>query len=176
MCVVNFIRLSLIIAGCTCLLTACQGNRSGKLLNGAYSPDLALPKPSGDTLRLSEMRHDKMVLVDFWASWCRPCREAHPFLNEIYAEYKDQKIGAANGFTIYSVSLDDKRESWLKAIEQDRIQWDGLVNDIKGFGAECVETFQFDQIPTSYLLDERGMIVGKNMSAKALEYELKRRQ
>ena len=154
------------------LFSNCQPDLG--LVNGVQAPEIVLNNPDGETIPLSSL-NNKMVLVDFWASWCKPCREAHPELIKIYEKYKDAKIGDADGFTIYSVSMDNNRENWLNAIEKDGLPWKNQVSDLKGFGSEYVDIYQFEQIPTSYLLDERGIIVGKNITLKWMEFELKRR-
>ena len=152
-------------------LTACGEE---KLVNGSHIPDLALPNAKGDTIRLSEVGKGKIVLLDFWASWCRPCRETHPECRHLYHRHHYRSFGKATGFEIVSVSLDDKPEAWLNAVATDSLQWINL-HDPRGFGADCVKTFQFDQLPTSYVIDERGIIIGKNISPKWLDYELRRR-
>ena len=130
----------------------------------------------GKQLTLSQIqKENKIVWIDFWASWCKPCRELHPGLRWLYHHYKDKKIGEADGFTVYSVSIDDKKTSWLKAIEKDTLDWPNHVIDTKGMGSEYTGIYQFEQIPTGYLLDENGIIIGKNISQKWLEYELRRR-
>ncbi len=153
------------------LLTACQ---SDKLVNGVQAPDIQLNNAQGEPMPLSSV-DNKVVLIDFWASWCKPCREAHPDMIELYEKYKNAKIGNADGFTIYSVSLDDKKENWLAAIEKDQLPWPYQVADLKGFASKYPDIYQFEQIPTYYLIDERGIIIGKNITYKWLEYELKRR-
>ncbi len=152
----------------------CQGD---SLVNGAKSPDIVLPAATGDSLRLSEVAKGKVVLVDFWASWCKPCREAHPELRRIYSEFKDKKMGNATGFTIYSVSLDSQNDAWQAAVQADSLfSWPNLVIDTRAFGSPYTDVFQFGQIPTAYLVDERGVIIGKNLSLKWLAYELRRRE
>jgi thiol-disulfide isomerase/thioredoxin len=154
----------------------CHCNSTDSLINGADIPDVSLPTPAGQDLALSSVfGQNKIVLMDFWASWCKPCRESSPELIRIYNKYKDAKFETADGFTIYSVSLDTDKQKWQKAIEKDGLLWPNHVSDLKGFGSECVNTFQFNAIPHYYLIDERGIIIGKNLTAKWLDYELGRR-
>ena len=154
----------------------CQCNSTDNLINGVKIPDVNLPTTTGQNLALSiVVGQNKIVLLDFWASWCKPCRESSPELIRIYNKYKDTQFETADGFTIFSVSLDTDKEKWKKAIEKDGLLWPNHVCDLKGFGAECVNTFQFNAIPQYYLIDERGIIIGKNLTAKWLDYELGRR-
>ncbi len=154
------------------LLTAC--NQGEKLVHGSQAPDITLNDTTGKPVQLSQIGKGKIVLLDFWASWCAPCREMHPEYRRLYHRHHYRSFGKASGFEIYSVSLDDKREAWTNAIAADSLNWVN-VNDPRGFGAECVKTFQFEQIPTNYVIDERGIIIGKNITPKWLDYELRRR-
>jgi len=158
-------------------LTAClgTGGNKSKLISGAKIPALSLPQSNSELLSLAEVNKGKMVLIDFWASWCKPCRESAPQLRDLYERYKDAEFENANGFTIFSVSMDDKKDNWLAAIERDELIWPNHVSDLKGFDSDCMPLFEFEQIPTYYLIDERGVIIGKNMTYKWTDFELKRR-
>lgn len=147
-----------------------------KIVNGANAPDIVLPNMAGDTLRLSDVSAGKYVLIDFWASWCKPCRESHPELVRLYNTYKDTQFGQAKGFTIFSVSLDNKPNAWLQAVQNDSLPYtQTIVNDVRGFQSPYLSQYGFKVIPTSYLIDENGVVIGANLSLKWLEYELKRR-
>ncbi len=164
----GFFSLLFLLAGSY----ACQDDR---LVNGAVPPDIVLNDINGQSLPLSSIQTGKIVIIDFWASWCKPCIETHERFKELYEKYKDTQIGEANGLTIYSVSLDNKPEAWQKALEKYDIPWPHQVNEPLAFGSPYTELYQFEQIPTFYVIDERGVIIGKNLTYKWLDYELRRR-
>ncbi|MFN8348297.1 MAG: TlpA disulfide reductase family protein [Spirosomataceae bacterium] len=113
---------------------------------------------------LSSLR-GKYVLVDFWASWCGPCRQENPNIVKAYNQYKDK------GFTVLGVSLDQKKEPWLKAIEKDQLTWTH-VSDLKYWQNEVAVQYGINSIPASYLLDSNGKIIGKNLRGEALTKKL----
>jgi len=155
------------------LLFSCQSTT--KLINGYPLPDLTLPDKNGQKITLSAINENKIILVEFWASWCQPCRVKHPELNRIYQMYKDKKFLNANGFEILYVNLDSKKELWLEAMEKDGIDnWKYHVADLKGMRKSLIPNqFQFEQIPTAFLIDANGIIIGKDMSEDRLFHELK---
>lgn len=154
------------------LIINCQEYR---LTNGTKIPNLTLPDTLGNIISLSEINKNKIVLLDFWASWCKPCRENNPKLSSILQRYKNTTIGNAQGFQIVSVSLDTKREDWINAIKKDNLTQANNLLDEKGFASSTPQIFQFEQIPSSYLIDENGIVIGVNLSLKQLDYEIKRR-
>ena len=171
------------------LLSGCSGNQSGEkqagetslqandtakvgLAIGNRAPELAYTSPQGKIIALSEYR-GKIVLVDFWASWCLPCRIENPNLVHVYQNYQDKTFVGGDGFTIYSVSLDSKKEAWTGAIEHDGLVWEAHVSDLKGFEAVPAAMYQVRSIPSNFLIDGNGIIIAKNLRAEELERTIK---
>lgn len=127
---------------------------------GAGVPEITLPNPSGDSISLSDFK-GKVVLIDFWASWCGPCRAANPFIQKLYKKYKDQ------GFVVFAVSLDTKKENWLRAIKKDKLTYPQVL-DLDGWNSGIAERFFVDALPTNFLLDRSGKIVAINIEGKEL--------
>jgi len=154
--------------------SSCQINDS-KFINGYPLPDLTLPDLTGKSVTLSEINENKIILVEFWASWCEPCRVKHPELNRIYQLYRNKKFLNADGFEILYVNLDTKKEAWEKAMKKDGIDnWKYHVADLAGMKkSDLPERFQFEQIPTAYLVDANGIIIGKDLTEHRLFHELK---
>jgi peroxiredoxin len=128
---------------------------------GSLAPDIALPNPDGDTIRLSSLRGN-IVLLDFWAAWCGPCRRENPNLVKIYNQYKDK------GFEIYGVSLDRDKASWMKGINEDKLTWT-LVSDLKYWSSSAAQLYGVTSIPYALLLDREGRIIAKKIRAHDLE-------
>jgi peroxiredoxin len=130
-------------------------------LIGAEAPEISLPTPAGDTLSLSDLR-GKVVLIDFWASWCGPCRRENPRVKALYERYKDQ------GFDILGVSLDRDQARWEQAIAQDGLTWHH-VSDLKYWQSVAARTYGVGSIPHTVLVDREGNIAAKKLRGAALE-------
>jgi thiol-disulfide isomerase/thioredoxin len=131
---------------------------------GAMAPEINLATPEGPNLALSSLR-GKYVLIDFWASWCGPCRRENPNVVKTYVAYKDK------GFEIYGVSLDQDRDAWLKAIEKDQLVWKH-VSDLKYWSSAGAQAYQVNSIPQTFLLDKEGRILAKGLRGAALDQYL----
>jgi peroxiredoxin len=132
---------------------------------GELAPDLTLEDVENKTLSLSSLR-GKVVLIDFWASWCGPCRRENPNVVRVYEKYKDK------GFTVFSVSLDNQKDKWVQAIQQDRLTWNNHVSDLKGWQSEAARTYGVKGIPATFLLGKDGKILATNLRGQDLEDKL----
>ncbi|MBL1410399.1 redoxin domain-containing protein [Sphingobacterium faecale] len=131
---------------------------------GDEATEIALPDQDGRIVRLSDYK-GKYVLVDFWASWCGPCREESPFLVELYKKYKSKN------FEIIGISLDKQRDAWLKAVADDQLSWVHL-SDLKAWGTEAVKNYGIVGVPQNFLISPDGKIVAKNLRGDHLEKTL----
>jgi thiol-disulfide isomerase/thioredoxin len=127
---------------------------------------IKLPTVKGDSLSLASLK-GKVILLDFWASWCRPCRSANKQLVKLYSKYK------AQGFEIFSVSLDDDKKDWKAAIAKDKITWLQVI-DANAWNGEIIPRWNISQIPTSYLINKKGDVVSIDLEGKELEENIKK--
>ncbi len=138
-------------------------DKGEKVTIGSKAPNFSAPTPTGEELALNDVL-GKVTLVDFWAAWCRPCRAENPNIVRVYNKYKDQ------GLSIIGVSLDRKAEDWKKAITDDGLDWNHVSN-VEYFD-EIAELYNVEAIPASFILDENGVIVAKNLRGPALESKI----
>ncbi len=150
----------------TVLSIASRFEGANNLAVGSIAPDFQLPDMDGKQIKLSDFR-GKYVLLDFWASWCGPCRQENP---NIVAEYNKFK---GKNFTIVGVSLDKDRGSWLKGVKEDKLDWTQL-SDLKYWDSEVARQYQIQSIPANFLLDPHGKIVAKNLRGADLNAFLKK--
>lgn len=132
---------------------------------GSLAPDLSYSGVNGETVTLSSLK-GKIVLLDFWASWCRPCRVENPNVVKLYNKYK------AKGFEVFSFSLDQEKEKWLQAIKQDGLIWKSHASDLKGWQSATIPVYGYNSIPFTVLIDREGNIIAKNLRGAELEAKL----
>jgi thiol-disulfide isomerase/thioredoxin len=145
---------------------------------GDVAPELEFAGTDGKTMmKLSDLR-GSYVLIDFWASWCGPCRRENPNVVEAYHKYKNAKFKKAKGqkkakgFEVYSLSLDKDMNRWKAAIEKDKLDWDYHTSDLKGWQSAGAATYQVRSIPTNYLIGPDGVILAKGLRGQGLHMEL----
>lgn len=131
---------------------------------GSTVPDISLPDPEGETVSLSSLRGN-YVLIDFWASWCKPCRMENPNVVRLYNEYKDEN------FEIFGVSLDRNKEKWIGAIEADNLTWTH-VSDLKFWQSDAAKLYNVKSIPFTVLIDPEGKVIATKLRGRSLELKL----
>lgn len=135
---------------------------------GNKAPELNFQSPEGKSIALSSLK-GKMVLIDFWASWCGPCRRENPNVVQAYEKFKNGNFKNGKGFTIYGVSLDKDKAAWMSAIKQDGLTWTTHVSDLKWWYSDAAKLYNVQSIPANWLIDGNGIIIGKDLRGPALE-------
>ena len=160
-----FITLSIIIIlGC---ISVCMRNPRTELKVDT-APEIELISPSGKVVKLSKLR-GKLVLIDFWASWCGPCRRENPNVVEAYLKYKNTKFKNAKGFEVYSVSLDRDEKAWKEAIKTDKLIWKYHGWDKEG---KASAAYNVSSIPSGFLIDGEGKIVAQGGQLRGVNLHL----
>ena len=145
-------------------------------VNGAKAPIFAATTMNGQSFSLDDLK-GKYVLIDFWGSWCGPCRQENPGLVELYHYYKQQSFKDGNGFEIVSIGIEKNPDRWKKAIASDEMVWPYHILDqntnMKFFNSEIAQLYEIKQLPTKYLLNPEGVIVAVNPGKNKIERVLK---
>ena len=150
-----------------CLIINLSFGQKIGLKIGDIAPELAYNNPKGEQMKLSSTR-GKLVLIDFWASWCGPCRKENPNIVDAYRKYNKMSFKNGEGFEIFSLSLDKTQKAWVKAINQDQLFWKYHVSDLGGWQSEGSNRYGIRSIPSNVIINGNGIIIARNLKGIAL--------